>query len=160
MVLIRLRLEEPNAVPWTADLVIHHETLDAQHAGLFRLLDAAAVAFEQGGKRDLVRAVEAFTEAMLEHTASEEALMEESLYPDRGRHRVAHEVFLTDLRQLAAELDATGPTPQVGAWVRVRLPEWLRFHIAANDAKFGQHLAHRPAGGRAARRPDTRRTSS
>jgi hemerythrin len=147
-------------VAWSPELAVHHEELDRQHAELFRLLDAAAATFEAGSTPELVRAVAAFTEAMLAHTAWEEALMEESLFPDRGRHRVAHEVFLTDLQQLAAELKATGPTPQVGEWVRIRVPEWLRFHVAVNDAKLGAHLARRPAGARGARRGDTRRTSS
>jgi hemerythrin len=146
-------------VAWTPELAVQHEGLDRQHAELFRLLDVAAATFETGTAAEVARATAAFTEAMLEHTASEEALMEESLYPDRGRHRVAHEVFLTDLQQLTAELKATGPTPQVGEWLRIRVPEWLRFHIAVNDAKFGAHLARRPASGRGTRRGDTRRTS-
>lgn len=145
---------------WTPELAVNHEGLDRQHAELFRLLDVAAATFQAGSGADVARAVAAFTEAMIEHTASEEALMEESLFPERGRHRVAHEVFLTDLQQLAAELEATGPTPQVGEWLRIRLPEWLRFHIAVNDAKFGAHLAQRPGNGRSPRRGDTRRTSS
>lgn len=146
-------------MPFTPDLALHHEQLDRQHADLFRLLDEAAAAFEQGSTAALARAVAAFAEALLEHTATEEALMEESLFPDRGRHRAAHEVFLSDLQQLRAELDATGPTPQVGEWLRVRVPEWLRFHVAVNDTKLGAHLARRAASGRGAPRPDSRRTS-
>lgn len=143
---------------WTPELALHHAELDRQHAELFRLLADAAAALETADAAGVDRAVRAFTDAMLEHAATEEALMEESLYPDRGRHRVAHEVFLADLQQLQAELGATGPTPTVGEWLRIRLPEWLRFHIAANDAPLGAHLARRPA----ARRPgrvDGRRTS-
>ena len=142
------------------DLTLHHEALDEQHVGLFRLLDAAAEAVETGSVAQAVRAVKAFHEALLDHTAAEETLMEESLFPDRGRHRAAHEVFLTELQQLAAELERTGPTPQVAEWLRVRVPEWLRFHIAVNDAKLGTHLAHRPAAGHGARRGDSRRSSS
>ena len=85
--------------------------------------------------------------------------MEESLYPERGRHRVAHEVFLTDLQQLQAELRLGGVSPLVREWVRVRAPEWLRFHIAVNDAPLGHHLARRPAAAQARRRVGARRTS-
>jgi hemerythrin len=147
-------------VTLSPELVLHHEQLDEQHAGLFRLLEAAAVAHETGSAADVRRGLAAFLEAMLEHTATEEAIMEEALFPDRGRHRVAHEVFLADLQQLAAEVERTGPTPQVGEWLRVRVPEWLRFHIAVNDTKLGAHLAQPPASGRGARRPVGRRTHS
>jgi hemerythrin-like metal-binding protein len=132
------------------ELLLHHGRLDDQHAGLFRLLEAAAVAFETGSADEVRRGLAAFHEAMLEHTATEEAVMEESLFPDRGRHRVAHEVFLADLLQLVTEVERTGPTPQVGEWLRVRVPEWLRFHIAVNDTKLGAHLAQRSASGRGA----------
>jgi hemerythrin-like metal-binding protein len=142
------------------DLLLHHQKLDAQHAGLFGLLEAAAVALETGSAGDLLRGLAAFHDAMLEHTATEEAVMEETLFPDRERHRVAHEVFLADLQQLVAEAERTGPTPQVGEWLRVRVPEWLRFHIAVNDTKLGAHLAKRPASGHGARRADGRRTQS
>jgi len=147
-------------VPWSSDLSVHHEKLDRQHADLFRLLEQAAAVFEGGGKAALVQAVDAFVHAMLEHTATEEALMEESLFPERGRHRAAHEVFLADLQQLSAELQQNGPTPLVGDWLRLRVPEWLRFHVAVNDANLGAHLAQRPASGRGAPRPDARKLPS
>ena len=144
----------------SSELILHHAKLDEQHEGLLRLVEAAAVAVETGTAAEAGRAVTAFVEAMMEHTATEEAIMEESLFPERGRHRVAHEVFLSDLQQLAAELQRAGPTPQVGEWLRLRVPEWLRFHIALNDVNLGLHLAQRPGSGRGPRRGDTRRTSS
>ena len=147
-------------MPWSSELSVHHEKLDRQHADLFRVLEQAAAVFEGGAKAALVQALDAFVHAMLEHTATEEALMEESLFPDRGRHRAAHEVFLADLQQLAAELHQNGPTPLVGEWLKIRVPEWLRFHVAVNDAKLGAHLAQRPGNGRSARRGDTRKTQS
>jgi hemerythrin len=156
MVEIGHRTRRSPDVAMPSNLLLHHEALDLQHAGLFALLEAAATALEAGSAAEVRRGVAAFVDAMLEHTATEEALMEESLFPDRGRHRVAHEVFLADLQQLAEELERTGPTPQVGDWLRLRLPEWLRFHIAVNDTKLGAHLAHRPAASRGARRGDTR----
>jgi hemerythrin len=148
-------------VSWTPELALHHELLDRQHAELFRLLVAAAAALRTGLATKVEQAVEAFTAAMQEHAAVEEAIMEESLFPERGRHRVAHEVFLTDLERLRTELRSSGPSLN-GDWIVIRLPEWLRFHIAMNDAPLGVHLARRPAApapARAARRRYSRTTS-
>ena len=144
---------------WTAELALQHEELDREHAEMFRLLEAASAAQQTGSAAEAIAAVTAFVDAMLAHASGEEALMETSLYPDRGRHRVAHEVFLADLQQLQAELKRAGPTPQVGEWLRVRVPEWLRFHIAANDTPLGEHLAGRPAPARGARPGDSRRST-
>ena len=144
---------------WTADLKLDHPELDRQHAGLFDLLEAAVAALESGRAEPLAVAVAAFSDAMMRHAVSEEALMEESLYPERGRHRVAHEVFLADLQQLQAEVATRGASQLAGEWLRVRLPEWLRFHIAMNDLPLGRHLAQRPGPPRGQRRSDSRRTS-
>jgi hemerythrin len=144
---------------WTPELSLHHAELDRQHAALFTLLEAAGTALETGGAPVVVGALAAFTDAMMQHAAAEEALMEETLFADRGRHRVAHEVFLADVEQLRIELAAHGPTPHVEAGLRVRLPEWLRFHIAVNDVPFGLHLACLRGPSSRRRRGDSRRTS-
>ena len=141
------------------ELTLHHEELDRQHAGLLDLLEEARAAMASGSAAAVEQAVADFSDAMMTHTTREEALMEETLYPERGRHRVAHEVFLADLEQLRCELRAHGPSPLVGEWLRVRLPEWLRFHIAANDVPLGHHLARRQAPTAGRRRTDGRRPS-
>jgi hemerythrin len=69
--------------------------------------------------------------------------MNETLYPERVRHRSAHELFVADFEQARAELRANGATPQVANALRRRVPEWLRFHIRVNDAPFGEWLARR-----------------
>jgi hemerythrin len=144
---------------WTPELSLQHEELDRQHAALFTLLEAAAAAFTRGGAPDVAGALAAFTDAMMQHAAAEEALMAETHYGERDRHQVAHEVFLADVEQLRRELAAHGPTPLVGEGLRVRLPEWLRFHIAINDVPFGLHLARRRASSRDQRGGERPRTS-
>lgn len=148
-------------VAWSPELSLRHEELDRQHRGLFQLLEAADVALRAGAVPDARRTLAAFCDAMLDHTVEEGRLMEASLFPDRERHQAAHDTFLADLQQLQAELQVTGPSPDLGEWLRVRVVEWLRFHIAVNDAKLAEHLARslaRTGSARAgaARRPARR----
>ena len=139
------------------ELRLDHPDLDRQHGELFGLLESAAAAFDLGDRAELLTALARFTEALLTHTAEEDRLMEASLFPDRGRHRQAHELFLADLERLRLEVEAGGATPVVDEWLRLRVPEWLRFHVAVNDTKVAQHLAtHRATPSRAARRPARR----
>jgi hemerythrin len=91
--------------------------------------------------------VAAFADAFLEHVAVEESLMEDTLWPERGRHRAAHELFGADLQHIRDELGRDGATPAVAEWVRTRAPDWLRFHIRTNDAPFAAHLARRRQAG-------------
>lgn len=127
---------------WTPDLTLNHEDLDADHVDLFRKLGAAAAAL--GGARDLAdEALEAFADAFLAHVAHEDALMAESGYPEREGHRAAHDFFLSSLARLRTSLPSRPPSADEAAWLTVRAPEWLRFHIRVNDAPLVAWLARR-----------------
>jgi hemerythrin len=145
---------------WTHDLILDHEELDRQHAVLFGRLQTAA-ALVDGRRAELEVAVAAFADDLFAHLAREEELMEESLYPERGRHKSAHELFVADFLQMRAELSANGVTPPVADWIRTRIPEWLRFHVRVNDAPVAAHLARKRAepGDVTVRRRDGRRLS-
>jgi hemerythrin len=127
---------------WSPELILNHELLDAQHLEIFRRLGEASTALD-AGRATLEDAVTAFTEALLDHVAVEERLMNETLYPERVRHRSAHELFVADLSRMREQLFRAGRTEDVDAWILHRLPDWLRFHIRVNDLPFGEYLAHR-----------------
>lgn len=129
------------SVEWTRDLALEHEELDHEHALLFARLDAVSALLDTGAPAEIERAVAALADALVSHLAAEEALMEEAHYPERGRHKSAHELFVADFLRMRAELREEGPTPFVASWLRIRIPEWLRFHIRVNDAPLAAHLA-------------------
>jgi hemerythrin len=144
---------------WSPELTLNNELLDRQHVDLFRMLEAAAAALD-GPRTPLEDAVDAFADALVSHLAVEERLMEESLYPERVRHKSAHELFVADFERLHAELVASGVTPAIVDGLRRRVPEWLRFHTRVNDAPFGAYLARRRQSGSArAARDDWKRLS-
>ena len=129
---------------WTSQLTLNHELLDAQHAEIFRSL--ARLADALAGPRDaLEEAVAAVSDALVTHLATEERIMEEALYPERTRHKSAHDLFMADFLQMRELLRIDGPSPAVADWVTRRIPEWLRFHISVNDHPLGVYLARRRA---------------
>ncbi len=135
---------------WTSDLKVADERIDAEHAEIFRRLAALADALT-GPAAAIEPAVAALADALVTHLASEEQLMEEALYPERARHKSAHELFMADFLQMRETLASDGATPTVADWVTRRIPEWLRFHISVNDLPLGIFLARRraqQAGGR------------
>ena len=131
---------------WSPELTLNNELLDGQHVDLFRKLEAAAAALD-GPREALTDAVDAFADALVSHLAVEEQLMDETLYPERVRHKSAHELFVADFEKVRAELRTSGATPAVAEGLRRRVPEWLRFHTRVNDAPFGAYLARRKAAG-------------
>jgi len=129
---------------WTPDLTLNHELLDTQHLELFRTLSAAAEAID-GPAAAAEAALAELAEALALHLATEERLMDEALYPERARHRSAHELFMAGFVRMREELRSLGPTPAVVDWLRKQIPEWLRFHIRVNDLPFGAYLGRRRA---------------
>ncbi len=144
---------------WTPDLTLNHEVLDAQHVEIFRALSDAAEVLD-GPAAAVEAAVAAVADVLVTHFAAEERVMAEALYPERVRHRSAHELFMADFLQMREELRRQGPTPIVAEWIRRRIPEWLQFHIRVNDLPLGAYLARRrpqqPAGARRAKDPGRR----
>jgi hemerythrin len=129
---------------WTPDLTLNHDLLDDQHVEIFRKVEDAVAALD-GPRAALDAAVAALADTLMTHLSSEERVMDEALYPERTRHRSAHELFMADFLQLREELRTQGPTPAVADGLRRRIPEWLRFHIRVNDLPLGAFLSRRRA---------------
>lgn len=145
-------------VDWTPELTLNHQLLDRQHVDLFRRITQAGAALDRS-RAEVEAAVAAFADALVDHLATEERIMDETHYPERVRHRSAHELFLADFLKVRDELRTQGPTPSVAEGLRIRIPEWLRFHIRVNDLPLGAFLARRQQGGDRARKGDGWRLS-
>lgn len=143
---------------WTPELTLNHELLDRQHVELFRRLAEAGASLERS-PTEVENALAAFADALVDHLATEERIMDDTLYPERVRHRSAHELFLADFLEVREELRRSGPTPSVAEGIRVRIPGWLRFHIKVNDLPLGLFLARRQKADGRARKDDGRRLS-
>jgi hemerythrin-like metal-binding protein len=124
--------------------------LDTPHADLLhRAADLAAAAGARHARRTAT-ILDGLLEATALHFAFEEEWMERTAYPARGAHRAAHELFLQDLHASALEIASSGVSPRIVDWASVRLQQWLRFHMEANDRPLARHLH------RVARTPGTR----
>lgn len=126
-----------------AELAVGFEEIDGQHRLLLRDLEVARAAVDHGDVEAVKTALASVGDAFVAHFAAEESFMAESSYPDRGKHKGAHDMFLQDLGQLGRELETFGLAPLVRHWITNRLPEWTRFHIQVNDAPLGRFLATR-----------------
>ena len=139
------------------ELVSGFEEIDGQHRTLFQRLDDAVQAVKADSLPATKHALQALGDYLLAHFAEEEKAMSAAAYPERGRHKSAHDIFMQDFVQLTRELDVTGLSVPVVEWIRTRVPEWLKFHIQVNDIPLGQFLSTRrvrqdtPAVGRASK---------
>jgi len=124
----------------TSEILCGYRDIDAQHRIVLDLLEAtrlAANADDLGGTK---QALGALGDALMGHFQAEEVLMNECTYPERGRHKAAHDIFLQDFHLLTHEIDAMGICPPTLSWLATRLPEWMKFHIQVNDVPLARFL--------------------
>ncbi|HUK66094.1 MAG TPA: hemerythrin family protein [Anaeromyxobacteraceae bacterium] len=142
-------------MPYLAsDCPTGYPDIDRQHDRIFEQLEVATRAAHADDLAGTKRALQELGDAIMAHFAGEESLMAATAYPDRVRHKSAHDLFMQDFVQLTRELDSTGLCAPTLLWISARVPEWIKFHIRVNDEPLGRHLARapRPApGGRPAR---------
>lgn len=127
------------------ELASGFEEMDGQHGVLFQRLEAAHAAVRADGLAATKRALQELGDYLLAHFAEEEKLMAAAAYPERGRHKSAHDLFMQDFVQLTRELDVTGLSVPVVHWITTRVPEWIKFHIQVNDIPLGRFLSAKRA---------------
>src|SRR5512137_2206565 len=134
----------PNApLPWAE--------IEQQHDDLIRRARSLRADVQARDEGAALEALDEMLEATVLHFKFEEDLMERTGYPERVRHRGAHDLFLQDLYALATEMADAGLTAEVETWATERMPEWLSFHIQTNDAPLARHLQHARVRGQPAR---------
>jgi hemerythrin len=143
----------------TSELTCGYEEIDGQHRLLFERLNAATRAAEADDSARTRETLAALGDYLVSHFQSEETMMAESAYPERARHKTAHDLFMQDFAQLGQELQAMGLSPPVLIWIGTRLPEWIKFHIQVNDIPLGRYLTSRHFRPAAPARADKPRAS-
>ena len=129
----------------TPDLTVGHALLDAHHEAMLACISELGRCVEAQDIAGTESALAALWDETVGHFATEDALMEEHGYPESSAHRRAHHLFLQDLRELVREAREHGVTPEVAAWAQERLPDWVKFHVEANDAPLALFIARRTA---------------
>lgn len=130
------------------ELTLGFEEIDTQHRGILEAMDRAAESARAGNLAATRSAVATLGDQLVAHFSAEEGFMAESLFPDRGRHKAAHDLFMQDFAQLGRVLAGEGLSDLVVQWVATRVPEWVKFHIRVNDSALAAYLSskrYRPA---------------
>lgn len=129
----------------SSELSVGHGMLDAHHDVLLARIDELARQVEADDAAGAATSLATLWDEMVVHFAAEDALMEEHAYPERVAHRRAHHLFLEDLKRLAQDVQEHGITAEIAEWAQQRMPDWVKFHIQANDAPLAQYVVRRTA---------------
>ena len=125
-------------MPWTPNLSVGVEEIDAQHKTWF---EKAEKLFEAGTNNqakayigELLDFLESYTK---KHFADEERYMQRIRYPQYEEQRAAHAAFITQLQKLRGDYAASGGNILVILNANQMVVEWLTKHISNMDKKIG-----------------------
>jgi hemerythrin-like metal-binding protein len=129
---------EQGVVQWNAQqMTTTVRSIDQQHQELIRLINAV---HETAQKRktgdELMQQLTYLGQYAQNHFAHEEKIMGEHRCPAAGKNKAAHARFLQDYKDLVAQAQQTGPTPQLANSVKEMLAEWLASHICKIDTSL------------------------
>ncbi|MEZ0337630.1 MAG: bacteriohemerythrin [Aquificaceae bacterium] len=122
----------------TEDLLTGVEEMDKDHAELVSMLNHTYQLLYEGKKQE---AEKFFQEKILwyvdYHLTREEKFMESIGYPERERHRKAHENFRRVITDLAKHIETGNPNAFKEALALAW--GWLAGHIGKVDKRYGEY---------------------
>ncbi len=139
---------------FTKKLEVGFDKLDAEHRALMHQVAASVDALRSGNRAATHLALVKLGDYLVWHFSSEEKVMEETVYPERARHKAAHDLFMQDFMQLCQAEKAGEDLAHLSEALGHRIPEWIKFHVQVNDAPLGRYLAARE------RKPEASRPSA
>ena len=129
---------------WSPQYSIGNDQIDAEHAELFRLVNAFDDHWRE--KRDpqsiavLLNQLIAYAEMHFQH---EEAIMRDAEYPRLAEHQKIHETMVETIFNLRLSFEAQHSHLEMDTMKFIKT--WLLGHIIQNDYLFRDFLARRPA---------------
>jgi len=117
-------------------LLTHVDEMDEQHRRLVALLNNVHKLLKEGKREEAVRLFAEQVVAYAEyHLSEEEKFMEKIGYPELEQHKKIHEIFRTEIYNLAPLVEKGDP--QAFRQALSYAWGWLYKHIAKTDKKYG-----------------------
>lgn len=125
---------------WSDSMSIGVEEVDAQHKQLLALVNDTDAAVAAGASREAAaKALQRLCDYVVEHFATEEALMDPDRYPEYDKHMTEH----MECTNLALEfLQALGEGKDVSLPDFLAFAQqWIQDHIMGTDQTLGKFVA-------------------
>lgn len=125
---------------WKDEMSIGVPEVDAQHKMLLDLINDTEAAVDRGNTREqAAQSLQRLCDYVVEHFATEEALMEPDAYPEYDRHMAEH----MECTNLALDfLQAVNEGKDVDLQAFLAFAQtWIKNHILGTDQTLGRFVA-------------------
>jgi hemerythrin-like metal-binding protein len=120
----------------SSPIILNHPSIDTLHEEMTILLEAA-VSVPDSELTDALTCLQRHCE---HHFTLEESLMTDHRFSGYNEHRHEHQQLLTELNGMVNAVER-GRHRLARAWLRERLPEWFRLHVANLDGLLVSFLS-------------------
>ncbi|MEG0753269.1 MAG: hemerythrin family protein [Angelakisella sp.] len=132
------------AYQFTKDLETGNPTIDTQHKQLIQAINDLLTACSTGnGRAQIEKTAKFLLDYTSKHFADEEKLQVQSRYPDYLNHKKYHEGFVKVVKDIVAELQASGPSIVLVGKINNAIAGWLINHITKEDVKVAAHIKNK-----------------
>jgi hemerythrin len=124
---------------WDPSYSVNVQRCDEQHQKLFSLINALHDAMRVGRGRSVVAPiVQDLAQYTQTHFQAEEALLQQTNYPNLPTHLAEHKKFIAQVEKFQQDIDAgmTGNSIAIAEFLK----NWLTTHIRQTDRQYGPHL--------------------
>ncbi len=129
------------SIQWTEDLSTGFEEIDNQHKELFSRINEFQQACKLGKGREKVRETIKFLEDyVIMHFSTEEDYMEKYNYPAYNSHRIEHQRFIKNLKDIKEDFEKEGAGVSLVVNINHMIVEWLHKHIRRVDKALANFL--------------------
>lgn len=124
--------------------VDHMQETHENEISLLNEIDKLATKYQMGKieKGELEAKIDQYIEHLNEHFQQEEELMEKYDFPSYEMHKMAHDMFLTDLQYSTMIWKRHGDIDKIINFIR-KSPEWIIMHIKTVDAPTADYLCNK-----------------
>jgi len=127
-------------IVWTEEYSVGVEQIDAEHRWLIGMLNTAHAAAETLPNLETLEELrDALQAYATTHFATEEALMEQTGYPDTAGHIMLHQFFTDYIQPNRMKFEDEHNIPDMAKAVAF-LTDWLAHHILKADKELGAYL--------------------
>jgi len=127
-------------VQWNPSYETGLQFIDQEHAGLVTQLNALIDRLAADAPiADWLPQLDQLIQAVSDHFAHEEQVMDNIGYPGYHAHRQQHLHLLQEVAEFRAQLTAAGTSADALATLRF-VKFWVLKHMVQEDSKIGQHV--------------------
>jgi hemerythrin len=122
---------------WKKDYETGNELVDGQHREIFRLVQQVLDMDTFSGRKEKIEAALSFlADYVVRHFSTEEALMNESEYPEMQQHTDEHKYLTNEVVKFMEFYSAEGSKISVSESMNNLVISWLNTHIKGSDKNF------------------------